>query len=138
MPCRCPCLCLSRDVKPGRFALQCHSFEDSAYASEHSPFQFLLHTMALSSFDPSADFLDGVACDAYSPSTRYLAFGIFWFLIVMLTLICLNALIAIMGNSYQTLQERWEEISMKTWAEITADIISQWVRPRNSPIPTTS
>ena len=43
-------------------------------------------------------------CDVDSAMTRHVAFLLFWMLIFFLSLIALNALISIMGNSYQNLQ----------------------------------
>jgi hypothetical protein len=84
---------------------------------------------------------------------RNVAFFLFWIFSSLLSLIALNALIAIMGDTYQKLQvfcyvdraeitsllhtlvqtslytllqNGWEELTYKTWAEITADIVMQW------------
>lgn len=95
---------------------------------------YLMHTNALSTFDPN---LSGIVdetdlndagdpvCGLDSPE-RHLTLVLFWCLMFLSALIMLNSLIAIMNNSYQTLQAQWDEQIKKTWAEITADVISNW------------
>jgi hypothetical protein len=95
---------------------------------------YLMHTNALSTFGPNlseivderdlndeGDFVCGL-----DSSERLLTHVLFWCLMFLSALIMLNALIAIMNNSYQTLQAQWDEQIKKTWAEITADVISNW------------
>jgi hypothetical protein len=46
---------------------------------------------------------------------RKVTYFLFWGIIFFFVLIMLNALIAIMNNSYQTLQDTWHEQIKKTW-----------------------
>ena len=111
------------------YTLQCHNAD--GFGNDSNVLR-LFNAMGLLLFDTSQDMFEFAsdehpdACDSHYPVLRHMAILLFWGFTFFLVLIALNALIAIMGNSYQVLQDGWQEHTYKTWAEITADMISQW------------
>jgi len=107
----------------GMFSLQCHRGDGGdfvghdQYSSKDGPFFYLMHIMAVSSLDPNFGFVTMTEENACSGSRggaglRHVAFLLFWVFAFILALVALNALIAIMGQSYANLRESWVSINV--------------------------
>jgi hypothetical protein len=101
---------------------------------------YLMHTNSLSTFDPNLSGIvderdlndEGDLVCGLRSSERLVTHFLFWGLMFLSALIMLNALIAIMNNTYNTLQAQWDQQIKKTWAEITSDVISNWPKDQRA------
>lgn len=88
-------------------------------------FAALLHAVAQIPFETQSPS-ELEACFVRDSPFSATAHVLFWYLVFMLSLLSLNALIAIMGSTYNTVSKRHKQQQYKEWAQIIGDVVRQW------------
>ena len=88
-------------------------------------FAALLHAVAQIPFETQSPS-ELEACFVRESPFSATAHVLFWYLVFMLSLLSLNALIAIMGSTYNTVSKRHKQQQYKEWAQIIGDVVRQW------------
>jgi hypothetical protein len=111
-------------VTAGFWSLKCTS---SQIAREDQTYSFAMLFQEISLIPFETQFPDQLQeCFGDESMTSSIAHGLLWYLIFMLPLLSLNALIAIMGSTYQNVKSKHNQQQYKEWAQIIGDVVRQW------------
>jgi len=111
-------------VTAGFWSLKCSSSQITQDDPRHA-FASVLFAVSLIPFEMGVP-QELEECFADHSLTSTTAHILLWYLIFMLPLLSLNALIAIMGSTYNNVQQRHRQQQYKEWAQIIGDVVRQW------------
>jgi hypothetical protein len=111
-------------ITAGFWSLKC-SISQAEGGNSWQGFAALLHSVSLMPFETQAPN-ELEECFQGGSTISSTAHMLFWYLVFLLPILSLNALIAIMNNSFQNVSRRHQQQHYKEWAQIIGDVIRQW------------